>query len=320
MDLEALKAKVRLGEIKAIAFDTTVFDSSGQRFKSGILQQLGQFKDTQTSLLISEITREEIISHLTDKIDKIRKTLSGVLRDVKDYSIFGNLEIVPLVQNIDPRETALNQFNEFMVDTSLEVIPAQGNVLLDEVIYRYFNAKPPFSKGKKKNEFPDAIALISLESWAKRFQSTVIVVSQDNDWKDFCESSKDLIFSDDLAKVISLFQLEDADSICVYLSTLYKQGDTTEILDYIYDALTDYICDLEEIKPDIISPLPCLYEYEILETLVNNLQLSAIKSPDVFFIPISLDQYSGQISGSQSPVLEEAEVVRMGFNQSWVKV
>jgi hypothetical protein len=32
------------------------------------------------------------------------------------------------------------------------------------------------------------------------------------------------------------------------------------------------------------------------------------------------NQYSGQISGSQSPVLEEAEVVRMGFNQSWVKV
>jgi filamentous hemagglutinin family protein len=33
-----------------------------------------------------------------------------------------------------------------------------------------------------------------------------------------------------------------------------------------------------------------------------------------------INQYSGQISGSQSPVLEEAEVVRMGFNQSWVKV
>ena len=32
------------------------------------------------------------------------------------------------------------------------------------------------------------------------------------------------------------------------------------------------------------------------------------------------EQYSGQISGSQSPVLEEAEVVGMGFNQSWVKI
>ena len=32
------------------------------------------------------------------------------------------------------------------------------------------------------------------------------------------------------------------------------------------------------------------------------------------------DQYSGQISGGQSPVLEEAGVVGMGFNQSWVKV
>jgi hypothetical protein len=28
------------------------------------------------------------------------------------------------------------------------------------------------------------------------------------------------------------------------------------------------------------------------------------------------NQYSGQISGSQSPVLKEAGVVRMGFNQS----
>jgi hypothetical protein len=32
------------------------------------------------------------------------------------------------------------------------------------------------------------------------------------------------------------------------------------------------------------------------------------------------NQYSGQILWSQSPVVQEVGVVRMGFNQSWVKV
>jgi hypothetical protein len=284
MKLEVLKSKVRSGEIKAIAFDTTVFDYSGQRFKSGILQQLGQFKDTQTSLLISEITKEEMISHLADRISRIQNTLSNGFREAKEYLILEDSKVASLVQNINPRSIALSQFSEFMTDTSLKVIPAQGNVPLDDVICRYFNSKPPFSKGKKKNEFPDAIALISLESWAAKYQSEIIVVSQDSDWKDFCEASTWLICKSNLGEVLGLFQLEDSNEICQNLSDRYRMGDLSDLDQDFYNSLEAKIHDLDY-DPDEFRAFS--YSRTIRDISFESLHLEGLKGSDYIFRPVN---------------------------------
>jgi PIN domain len=79
--------------------------------------------------------------------------------------------------------------------------------MISDLIQKYFQAKPPFSEtGKKKNEFPDAIALMSLETWANKNQTKIIVVTSDNDWKNFCKSSERLLAIDDFAGALGLFQ------------------------------------------------------------------------------------------------------------------
>ena len=59
-------------------------------------------------------------------------------------------------------------------------------------------------------EFPDAYALISVEKWAEEKNLTVLVVSQDKGWREFCEKSERLVYRDDLASALKLFQPHNA--------------------------------------------------------------------------------------------------------------
>ena len=69
------------------------------------------------------------------------------------------------------------RFHQFAEVTSLEIVEANNHVMVGDLIQKHFKAKPPFSEtGKKKNEFPDAIALMSLETWANKNQTNIIVV------------------------------------------------------------------------------------------------------------------------------------------------
>jgi hypothetical protein len=70
----------------------------------------------------------------------------------------------------------------------------------------YFLNSPPFENTKdKKNEFPDAIALLSLESWAIANKTKVVVVSNDAGWERYCNQSSHLLFLNDLDDALSKF-------------------------------------------------------------------------------------------------------------------
>ena len=68
----------------------------------------------------------------------------------------------------------------------------------------YFSGRPPFGAGRKKNEFPDALALSALEKSAESRGMGILVVSKDNDWRDFCKSSKRLYLVTDIETALAL--------------------------------------------------------------------------------------------------------------------
>lgn len=71
----------------------------------------------------------------------------------------------------------------------------------------YFNTEAPFETGKdKKNEFPDAIALLAIESWAEQSDLNIIAVSQDSGWKDFSAKSNRVTLVSSLAEALERFQ------------------------------------------------------------------------------------------------------------------
>ena len=117
---------------------------------------------------------------------------------------------------------------------------------VDTLIKKNFDHKPPFSEsGQKKNEFPDAIALLSLEAWAKENDIKVLAVSKDKDWATFCDHSEWLFIKKDLAEAISAFQPKTAPyHFCDVLAKAISTGGDEAVIADIEQAACDHATDL----------------------------------------------------------------------------
>jgi len=291
MDLEELKKDVREGQFGAITLDTSIFDAQGLRLESGLLKQLEQFQDSSTRLILSEVVKEETLSHLTEKAKDAQKEIEKSLKQAKDHWRVEdqNLEDIKklVFDGREAQEIASERFNQFVDFTSIEIVEAQNHVMVGDLLQNYFKAKPPFAEtGKKKNEFPDAIALMSLETWANKNQTKIIVITSDNDWKNFCKGSESLIAIDDFAGALGLFQLQDADDICKYLSERYEKGELNNVREAISSALEYQMSDLD-FSPEAYSNF--IYEHDSTEVIVNGFEFKLFESPNLIFRPVNFD-------------------------------
>ncbi|MEP6518578.1 PIN domain-containing protein [Microcoleus vaginatus] len=292
MELNELKELVRRGEVGAISLDTSIFDAQGLKLESGLLKQLEQFLDSSTQLIISEVVKEEVLSHLTKKIKEAQSNIDKSLKDAKDYLQVEDSDIENIKNLVsggrEAQKVASERFSQFIEATSLEIIKAQDYLIVSELIQKYFRAQPPFSEnGKKKNEFPDAIALISLEAWANKNQTKIIVVTSDNDWKNFCKGSELLCYSDDLAGVLGLFQ--NADDLCRHLSQQYENGVLEDVKQAVFNALKNKIFE-RDIYPEANS---CFnYQHEVTQINVTGFEFELLESPNIIFRPVNFDDNS----------------------------
>lgn len=295
MELDELKRLVRSGQFGAITLDTSIFEAQGLKLESGLLKQLEQFRDSSTRLIISEIVKEEVLSHLTEKAKDARRDVEKSLKQAKDYWQVEEGKIEDIKKSVfsgrEAQEIATERFARFMESTSLEIVEAQDYLIVSELIQKYFRAEPPFSEtGKKKNEFPDAIALISLETWASKNKTNIIVVTSDNDWKNFCKSSERLCANDDLAIALGLFQLQDADDVCRYLSEKYELG----VLENVKEAISNALECIYDFDFDTYLEAESSYSYEeeITEIEVSGFKFKLLESPNIIFRPVNFDDDS----------------------------
>jgi hypothetical protein len=80
-------------------------------------------------------------------------------------------------------------------------------VKISQLIEAYFTVKPPFAPTKeKKSEFPDAIALFSLEAFALEHDVRILVVSKDRGWVDFAERTDRIKVVSELSEALSIAQ------------------------------------------------------------------------------------------------------------------
>lgn len=291
MELDEVQNLVRAGEFGAITLDTSIFDAQGLRLESGLLRQLEQFQDSSTRLILSEVVKQETLSHLIEKVKDAQKEIEKSLKQAREHWRVEDQDIKKIKAVIfgehEAQEVALERFRQFEELTSLEIVEAQDYVLIGGLIQKYFNAEPPFSKtGKKKNEFPDAIALMSLETWANEEQTKIIVVTADNDWKSFCKGSERLIAVDDFAGALGLFQLQNADDICKYLSEKYERGELDNVKEAISSALEYHMSSLE-IYPEAASSFR--YEYDSAEIILSGFEFKLFESPNSIFRPVNFD-------------------------------
>ncbi len=236
-------------EYGGISIDTSIFDMHGLRLESGLLKKLTQFKHGPVKIIISDIVMNELHSHLVKKASETLLQLDKVLKDVEDYLVTSELaEKVKQLDNHseDCDHIVQQRIDQFVMDTGLDVIKADESVELGVLIARYFASKPPFAKtGEKKNEFPDAIALLSLERWAEVNNTKVVAVSADKDWIAYGSESVAIDVISDLSEAIAKFQPHNvAFAFCHKLAEEIPKGKAPRFVEAIEEFLKDYVADM----------------------------------------------------------------------------
>lgn len=199
----------------AILIDTSIFDSNGLRLESGLLDKLKQFAKSPVDFVLPDVIKNEIHSHLDKKIRIARNALEKSINDAGDHlffdgSILNNAKKL-IVDSEEVDGLAKFRLDKFLQDTDALIIECNEYVSINDVLQIYFNNKPPFAEtGKKKNEFPDAIVLLSVEAWAEQEGKTVLAVAQDKDWEAYCQTSKNIFYTDDFSDGLSKFNTATA--------------------------------------------------------------------------------------------------------------
>lgn len=256
----------------ALTIDTSIFDGQGLALESGLLKHLEQFSHSPGTLVLSEIVIRELQKHLSEKAQESKAQIEKALRSAglhlavseENRKKAGDLVSVAA----DPKEIARGRLTAFLVSTGARSIPVDG-ASVNKLTQLYFDATPPFEKsGSKKSEFPDAIALMSLERWAEENNVVLLAVSGDKGWSDFAETSKWIDVVDHLGSAISLFQpYNAARSVVAEIQNVLflnaKSDIENEICDAViksledarisYDASSRFDYDLEEMDAEYTS-------------------------------------------------------------------
>jgi hypothetical protein len=197
----------------AITVDTNIFSQNGYHLEGGLLAQLHQFKYGAKHFVISEVVLKEIMRHMKEGARHQQDSLIGSLRKAIEHGVAPD-DAVSFLEAIkkspSPSDAAKLRIAKFMENCG--AYPVQAKLVnVDELLKRYFAPLPPFeSAGKKKAEFPDAIALLSLEEWAKQNEMQILAISCDTGWEDFAKSSNHIDVIKDLASALQILQ-EDTD-------------------------------------------------------------------------------------------------------------
>ncbi len=244
LTLEEIRQAIEEKRLTAISIDTSIFDGQHRGLEWGVLKRVEQFHGSSVTVLLSDVVKGELEAHLRKDASE---SLSGLDKALKlastpwRVSAERRSELKAAVSGAEsPATIASRRIDDYVLATGAVVIKAEDHATIGEVLARYFEHRPPFAdKETKKHEFPDALALLSLESWAAQEDTLVLVVSNDDDWIAYCTGSERLVALDDLATVLGCFQEEAANYCCRQIAAQARRDDSLGLLTSIETAINE---------------------------------------------------------------------------------
>lgn len=272
--LAVARKKILDGSISAISIDTCIFDEKGNRLNDGVFKHLDQFKGNAFQLVFSEVTIKEVLSHISKDADEAKLKMVSALRRVGFYwTLESDHKSVAekLLSGDSPKSVATKYVKDFVTRCGAVIVNAKQTVDLSVLLGRYFNVQAPFeTNGEKKSEFPDAIALLSLEAWAAEIDTAVMFVTKDKGCKQFCNDSDRLFAVDDLTDALKLVQERNQHciNICRALESKIAEGFYPGLIGEIEDAIASDI----DIDWDVEADSAFYYDAEIQDVVLLNAQ------------------------------------------------
>lgn len=261
----------------AITLDTNILRKNGYNLESGLLSQLTQFKEGSVQLVLSEIVYREASNHLKESgREDWSKLEQSIKKSEKSFVLSSESTLTInkiLASEGTPEEATQERLKKFIEATGAIVVEAQ-NADMNELVKLYFTSSAPFEgHEKKKHEFPDAIALISLESWAKKHNKKLLAVSEDKGWEGYAASSTQIDIEKDLSRALQSFQehVEQAKTIILNLLNDLSNDRNPDLLKELDEHIEQ---EVQSMEPDVEAETPTSnYEVDQVDVLYNDFEL-----------------------------------------------
>lgn len=278
-------------KIDAVMIDTSIYHKNQCDFggitKSIIPMLLQLLEANNITLLTHPVLELEIKKHigeseLVSRIGNLQTSLRKYNKQLQMIDV-STEDLIRRLDEINIEKSLIDKFDFFYKRAiSVPYVSAQ------EVFEDYFNANPPFSTtGNKKSEFPDAFILKGIIEYCKNnANSTVLIISDDSDWKHTLEENKQIVQVDSLEAAMLLLweQLDDKSDLYQMLISQTKSDIYTKISDA---ALNEAFCiddidTAEEVDIEKLSVVDINDMMVPLEVTQNSvlLQITATLSAD----------------------------------------
>ena len=196
-----------------VHLDTEVFDAAKLNLTANRFTKLQQHcKEGRARLLITTVTRREILQHIREQV---RSAVTALKEVSVEWSFLRSLptrDFHALLEKPDKKDLEVSMtaaFDAYLRGAQADIIDL-ANANAEKIFDSYFNLKPPFSEGRKKSEFPDAFAIQALERWCEDHDETVYAVSGDKDWLNACANHDRLIHLASLDSFLDLVTRQQA--------------------------------------------------------------------------------------------------------------
>lgn len=208
VDEEQIKSLLADGSITGLTLDTSVFDQKRLQFNSATLQALTHLKNRPFEFILSQTVVNEVFAHLKKDIEnalqEARKSIGKALYAFETEEPTRDEILESISRGQSAEELAARRLQKYIEDTGCEVLNDAVLVETATLFDGYFSGAPPFGPGRKRDEFPDALALHALERAATDRGTCILVVSRDGDWRAFCERSERLYAIPEIEKALNL--------------------------------------------------------------------------------------------------------------------
>lgn len=195
-------------ETRKIFIDTQAFMQQGFKFEGGVLNRIKELgRSSLINIYVSEVVKREVISKISDKTNKAIKLRSELLKELSILESDLPVDIEEsfnTLKNFGIGEVGESRWVKFLEESKTTILDP-NKICNQELLSMYFNGDYPFSEGKKKDEFPDAISVLSLKAMMEGLSTPVYIVSNDNDLKGFCEKEELFISLSQLSEFLDLY-------------------------------------------------------------------------------------------------------------------
>lgn len=252
-----IRKRIEQHKVKALALDTSVVERYGFAFTRGLLAQVARVKQCGVAVLLPDVVANEIEAHLCAKATEAGGNLLAAVRKVHKLGVLSaeesaerELENVAKIIANAPADRARRSLKSWIKAADIDVLDADDYVQVGDVTALYFEGSSPFEgSGPKKHEFPDAIALLTLEGWADE-HGTVLAVSSDTGWIKYAATSDQVIVTQDLAGALAIFQEASAANASRALLASLVDGDPLGLTPALLGALDrqgaiDFVLDAD---------------------------------------------------------------------------